>query len=56
MTKNKVVGLVLLGLAFIMMVGTIIANQYLTFTINSLAVMTAIVCGIVLIFSSEEKK
>ena len=56
MKKNKVIGVVLLGIAFILMVGSIITNPYLTFFVNSIAIMGTIVCGIVLIFIGKESK
>jgi len=56
MGKNKIIGTVLLVLAFLIMTGSIIANPYLTFLITALAVMTAIVCGVLLMFGAEEQK
>ncbi len=56
MKKNKVIGLVLLGLAFVFMTSTIIGKAELTFIVNSLTVMTVIICGVVLIFGGEEQK
>lgn len=56
MKKNKVIGTVMLGLAFVMMLGTIINNQYVTFVANSLCIMGNIVCGVVLIFIGRESK